>query len=613
MSTSVSSVTKHFPSAENGFTTTLASTISSGATTVPLNSVAGYSNGEVAVFIVDPTDVSKKQAFTGTIDTAGVQVTGVVWTSGTNQTHTAGSTVVDYASATHISMMSKGLLVEHKQTGLHSDVHADTLAVSGATTLSGALTGTTASFTSVSISGTSTSQGWTALGQTPNTVTANSSVPKVFDMVFNGVDLTGTLSNGMKLQCARTVAAPSKCTDLEASSSQYYSKSSPSGMTFTDDFVVSAWIKVESYGSEVIASRYNGTSGWSFELTSAGQVALYGFNAGSANHSEVTSYASVPLNKWVHVAAQLDMSTFTATTTTSYVMFDGVDVAAVVARSGTNPTALVQAGNLEIGGRNGGLLPFDGKIAQVAIYSAKVTQATILASKNQTLSGSETSLISAYSFNNSINDLNANANNLTAQNSAVATNADSPFANAVSAGSLEYAEVLNVSFSTNTTVTVRVPDGCQIPTTGGISSVYYSTQNNPYGLPFFSKILSNARIHADFAIASATPTQVSGLTCPVYIPAGATVKLTLIGNMFNSGANSNILAIWDGVVNSGTKVQASNIDFDAGSKARATSTGLILTPTSGAKTFNAGLSANAGTATLQGAITYPANLQVELI
>ena len=121
----VSSVIKHFPSAEEGFTTQLASSISSGATTVPLNSVSGYANGEVVAFVVDPTDASKKQAFTGTVDTAGVQITNVVWTEGSNQTHTAGvqitnvvwtegsnqthtagATVVDYATATHISILS---------------------------------------------------------------------------------------------------------------------------------------------------------------------------------------------------------------------------------------------------------------------------------------------------------------------------------------------------------------------------------------------------------------------------------------------------------------------------------------------------------------------------
>lgn len=117
MSTSVSSVVSHFPDAENGFTTTLASTISSGATTVPLNSVAGYTNGQPAVFVVDPSDVTKKQTFTGIIDTSGVQLTSVVWTAGTNQTHAGGATVVDYATATHIAMMSKGILVHSDQDG----------------------------------------------------------------------------------------------------------------------------------------------------------------------------------------------------------------------------------------------------------------------------------------------------------------------------------------------------------------------------------------------------------------------------------------------------------------------------------------------------------------
>lgn len=129
MSTSVASVVSFFPDAENGFQTTLASTISSGATTVPLNSVAGYTNGLPAVFIVDPSDPLKKQTFTGIIDTSGVQVTSVVWTAGTNQTHTAGATVGDFATATHIAMMSKGITVEHKQTGAHAAVTADSVTV----------------------------------------------------------------------------------------------------------------------------------------------------------------------------------------------------------------------------------------------------------------------------------------------------------------------------------------------------------------------------------------------------------------------------------------------------------------------------------------------------
>ena len=143
MSTSVSSLTGNFfPSAENGFTTTTSGSVASGAATVGLNSVAGYANGEVAVFVIDPTDPTKKQTFTGVIDTSGVQVTDVVWTAGTNQTHALGATVVDYATATHISMMTKGITQEHNQDGTHGAVTADSLTVDGAATHSSTLTQT---------------------------------------------------------------------------------------------------------------------------------------------------------------------------------------------------------------------------------------------------------------------------------------------------------------------------------------------------------------------------------------------------------------------------------------------------------------------------------------
>ena len=120
MATSVSSVTSHFPDAENGFSTTTSGQASAGATTVGLNSVAGYTNGEPVVFIIDPSN-SKKQTFTGIMDTAGSQVTGVVWTAGTNVAHDVGATVVDYATATHVAMISKGIKVEHNQDGTHDE------------------------------------------------------------------------------------------------------------------------------------------------------------------------------------------------------------------------------------------------------------------------------------------------------------------------------------------------------------------------------------------------------------------------------------------------------------------------------------------------------------
>lgn len=330
---------------------------------------------------------------------------------------------------------------------------------------------------SITIGGTASATGWSPLGAAPNTVTANGN--NSFDMVFNSTDLTDTLTNGMRIRATRTVAAPNTAFSLDGTN-DYYVKTSPNKLTFTDDFVCSAWVYLTSYQQGTIASRYNGTSGWVFEIAADGRVYLLGRNAAVANQSHVVSYQSVPLNRWVHVAAQLDMSAFTATTTTSYVMIDGVDVPATVQRGGTNPTALIQAGNLEIGSTNGGTIPFPGYIDQVAVYSAKVTQATILASINRALSGSETNLASGYS-NGSVNDLNTTTpNNLTATNGAT-TVASSPFGNRGVSTTLDYAIVMANTFSTNTTVTVQVPEGCQLPTTGGISSVDYSTQSVPYG------------------------------------------------------------------------------------------------------------------------------------
>lgn len=509
MSTDVSGISKHFPSAENGFTTTTSGSVSSGAATVGLNSVAGYTDGETVVFVIDPTNAAKKQTFTGVMDTSGVQVTGVVWTAGTNVAHDSGATVVDYATATHISMMTKGLLRDHNQSGYHKTLNDDSgnewikqvstasavneLSVANAATGNSPILSATGGDTNVgltltpkgtgNISMTSRADGWVTGLTAPNTVTANGN--RSYDMVFNTLDYTDRLSPGMRLKLTRTVTAPTQCTDLESGSSQYYKKTTPNKLTFTDDFVCSAWVKLESYISDgAVVSRYSAGNGWILFINSSGQIILAGYNAGIGNNSRITSYQSLPLNRWVHIAVQLDMSTFTATTTTSYVMIDGVDVPAVVARTGTNPTALIQGGDLEVGSFAGGNF-FDGKLAQVAVYSAKVTQATILASMHQTLSGSETSLASAYSFNNSITDLNTTTpNDLTAQGSAVATNADSPFAldaQGVPVGTTEYAVITKTAFSTNTTLTVQVPEGSAIPTSGGVSALSYSTQDVPLG------------------------------------------------------------------------------------------------------------------------------------
>ena len=399
---------------------------------------------------------------------SGTTLSNMTLEGGVNQSYATGDPVILMPTPYWANDVVNGILVEHDQDGTHSDITATSI------------TATTGTFTNLTIAGTASAEGWSPLGATPNTVTANGN--RSYDLVFNGTDLTDTITEGMRLRTARTVAAPSQCATFDGIN-DYFSKSSPTGMTFTDDFSVSAWVKLTSYGAvSSIASRYNGTSGWRFFIDTDGTVKLHGHNASSANYSRVSSYQSIPLNRWVHVAAQLDMSAYTTTTTTSYVMIDGVDVPALVFRSGTNPTALVQAGNLEVGTENGANF-FPGKIAQVAVYSAKVAQSDHLARMNQGLTGSEPNLISAYTLSNSLEDLSANNNDLTANGGVLATTADSPFGNSGVSTTLDYGIVMAKSFSTDTTLTVQVPEGCTIPTTGGVSTVDYSTQSVPYGFP----------------------------------------------------------------------------------------------------------------------------------
>ena len=450
-------------------------------------SLSGWATDTAVHFVIYETDTDGNKIAGTQSDWKGIvsgsTINTLTLTGGTDQVYPVGATVVASPTAGWGSDLVTGLLVEHDQDGTHGDVTATSVTTADAT-----ITNLTA--TNLTISGTANSAGWSPLGQTPNTITNNGN--RSYDLVFNSVDLTGTLSEGMRMKFTRTVTAPTQSTELNGTT-QYWSKSSPAGTTFTDDFCAGAWVYLTSYGSpaSAIISRYNGTSGWSMYLNGSGQVTLQGNNASGSNFSYVQSSQSVPLNRWVYVSAQLDMSAFTATTTTSYVMIDGVDVPAAVTRGGTNPTALVQAGDLQVGAENGATNPFTGKLAQVWYSSAKITQANQKLIYSQGITTADTatySMVSAFSFNGVATDLNTtNANNLSAVASAGYTT-DSPFASGSrayeTAGTTDYAVVAaKPTFSTNTTVTVQVPEGCAIPTSGGVSAVSYSTQSKPYGFP----------------------------------------------------------------------------------------------------------------------------------
>jgi hypothetical protein len=116
MSSDVSSVTSHFATAHEGFSTTTSGQVLAAAPTVGLNSVAGLVDGSVFVGVIEP-GATKEQVFTGIVDTGGAQITGVVWTKGTNVAHSTGVSIVDYDTGTGFNMMRKGILVSLDQDG----------------------------------------------------------------------------------------------------------------------------------------------------------------------------------------------------------------------------------------------------------------------------------------------------------------------------------------------------------------------------------------------------------------------------------------------------------------------------------------------------------------
>lgn len=320
---------------------------------------------------------------------------------------------------------------------------------------------------------------WTILANAPTLQSSNGQ--REYVIKYTGVDYTDRLQAGTKLKIPRTIAASTQSTSLNGTN-QYWSKTSPAGMTFTDDFVVSAWVKLSSYPSVIapIVARTNDVSGWELRVDSSGQIRLIGMNASNTNTSYVTTYQSIPLNKWVHITAQLDMSAFTASSTTSYIMLDGVDVPVSIGRTGTNPTSIIQAGNLEVGGRNGGSYVFSGKIAQATVSSSKLTQAQVRAFKDQKLTtalATTYSMAAAFPFDGNGNDVSTNANNLTANNGATATDTDTAFSTDV------FGIATKVTLSgPDTLVTVFCPTGAGVPNeTLGTTS--YSTARAPYGFP----------------------------------------------------------------------------------------------------------------------------------
>lgn len=363
---------------------------------------------------------------------------------------------------------------------------------------------------------------WRTLLTPPNAVVYNGN--RSSSLTIPGANYTNVLSKGMRLRLTRTVAAPNRSTLLNGSN-QYWNKTAPNKLAFTNNFVITVNIKPTAYASGVVVARFNGTNGWYLRFNANGTVELTGFNGGGGNYRGIVSIAALPLNEWTQVTVQLDMAGHAVSPTVSYVMFNGVEVPATVFTNGTNPTALVPAGDLEVG-RTNGVAYFPGKIAQVGIFSAKVPQATMRGYMTQGLLGNEPNLASAWSFNGVATDLNTSTpNDLTPQNGAVSTEADSPFGiqgDGTISTTLEYAIIMGVSFAGgNTSLVVQSPEGGALPVVGGISAMSYSVNDNPYNFPAETTKWEVKSIYYGDSATSGTGGTIVWLKAGLTVPIGA--------------------------------------------------------------------------------------------
>ena len=303
--------------------------------------------GDVVVLTVDP-GTANEATFIGEKDT-GNQFINCVWTEGnTGVGHSSGATIIDYDSATHHYAQTKGILQFANQDGsLQAQPIRDALGLAAAT-----------------------ANGWEVFPHTMQVSSGYNKGNRSFDITVPNQDVTSLLSPGMRLKLQRGVSAPTQSADLEQSSSQYAENTSPSGITFTDDFTVEAWVKPESYSQGYILSRFDNVTdsrGWYLRFNATGTIQILGKT--STNEYSV-SYEALPLNEWTHVAATLDLSG-----NVSKMYFNGQEVE--VEYTTGSQTALVQDGDLCIGSITDGTSTFDGKIADVRLWSAVRTETEI--------------------------------------------------------------------------------------------------------------------------------------------------------------------------------------------------------------------------------------------
>lgn len=127
--------------------------------------------------------------------------------------------------------------------------------------------------------------------------------------------------------------------------------------------------------------------------------------------------------------------------------------------------------------------------------------------------------------------------------------------------------------------------------------------------------LNSAVKTAGFTTGNGSPTQITGLSAAVTVPASGRVKITLCATLYNDAASKYaLLSVWDGTVGVGTQIGEVDCFTTAGSQVFPACLVVVVNPGAGAKTYNAALcQASGGNAGITASATAPATLLVEVI
>lgn len=222
--------------------------------------------------------------------------------------------------------------------------------------------------------------------------------------------------------------------DLELSSSQYLqiTDASQTGLDFTGDFTIEAWVKLEQLpstaGSEfaIIGKwKYGAATArcYSFSISANTGNPIYGtfsydgnyVNGATRFQSDADTLTNDDVGVWVHLAMVADVSEANIK-----IYKNGVDVTNNSVQTLATSVYDSSSADFQIGAHSNNGTPtlfFDGLIDEVRVWNDVRTPTEIANNYNIELAGTESNLVAYWKLDNNALDETSNNNDLTLYNS----------------------------------------------------------------------------------------------------------------------------------------------------------------------------------------------------